>query len=310
MAGMAQVRCFPGVSLQQVETRFDPEFGVYWAFMRPRGRPCFTEALLADLQSYIGSIASPRGTWMCESDASPVRYGVLASKCEGVFNLGGDLELFRAAIERGDRAALLRYGELCIDNLHPWHTNCGLDITTMSLVQGNALGGGFEAALSATVVIAEDGAKMGFPEILFNLFPGMGAYSFLSRKVGRRVADELVTSGTLYSARQLYDLGVVDVVTPDGTGEVAVYDYIRKHAKNGNGRRAYERARLQTSQVERSELARVVEVWADAALRLTDRDIRMMDRLVRAQQRTVASPENAATGPANVVPLARTASIA
>ena len=101
-------------------------------------------------------------------------------------------------------------------------------MTSIALVQGDALGGGFEAALSATVLIAEESSRMGFPEILFNLFPGMGAFSFLSRKIGRRAAEEMITSGTIYSARQLYDMGVIDVLTPDGTGEAAVHGFIRK----------------------------------------------------------------------------------
>ena len=81
---------------------------------------------------------------------------------------------------------------------------------------------------------------MGFPEVLFNLFPGMGAYSFLSRKVGRRTTEELITSGAIYTARQLYDMGVVDVITPTGTGEAAVASYVRKHQRAGNGRRGIE----------------------------------------------------------------------
>jgi DSF synthase len=56
-------------------------------------------------------------------------------------------------------------------------------------------------------LIAEESSRMGFPEVLFNLFPGMGAYSFLQRKVGRRVTEELITSGNTYTARQLYDMG-------------------------------------------------------------------------------------------------------
>ncbi len=83
---------------------------------------------------------------------------------------------------------------------------------------------------------------MGFPEVLFNLFPGMGAYSFLQRKVGRRITEELITSGNTYTARELYDMGVVDVITPDGTGEAAVYSYVRRHSRGGNGRRASNRS--------------------------------------------------------------------
>ena len=144
---------------------------------------------------------------------------------------------------------------------------------------------------------------MGFPEILFNLFPGMGAYSFLSRKVGRRTTDELITSGAVYTARQLYDLGIVDVLTPDGTGEAAVHTYIRKHARAANGRRALEQVKTELQPTTREELVRVVEIWADAALRLEERDLRMMERLVRAQERSAATLQ-AVPSSGNVVPLA------
>jgi len=147
------------------------------------------------------------------------------------------------------------------------------------------LGGGFECALSASVLVAEESTRMGFPEVLFNLFPGMGAYSFLARKIGRRSAEELICSGNLYTARQLYDIGVVDVLAPDGAGEAAVYSFIKKHSKSANGRRAIEMVRREIEPVTHAELMRVVEIWADAALRLTERDLRMMDRIVRAQSK-------------------------
>ena len=283
----------------QIATRFDREFGVYWAFMNSRPRACFTAELLAELKQYLEEIE--------ESHAQPdgegvVRYGVLASKNRGIFNLGGDLSLFRDCIERQDRESLIKYGMACVANLYPWHRNCDLQMTSMALVQGEALGGGFEAALSATVLIAEESARMGFPEILFNLFPGMGAFSFLSRKVGRRAADELITSGNVYSARQLYEMGVVDVLTADGTGEQAVYAFVKNHAKRSNGLRGYERARNEVEPVSEDELMRVVNVWADTALKLSARDVRMMERLVRAQGRPAEPiyPDNFA----KVVPIA------
>ena len=290
MTAIAEIRALPQSNLSQVQTRFDREYGVYWAHMNPQPRPCFSLELLADLRMYLDAIIDSHSR--AHDNKHAVRYGVLASKTPGIFNLGGDLSLFRRLIEQQDREALIRYGEACIDNLYPWHVNCDLPMTSISLVQGDALGGGFEAALSASVLIAEESARMGFPEILFNLFPGMGAYSFLWRKVGRKMADEMITSGTVYSARRLYDMGVVDVITPDGTGEQAVYSYIRSHSKNANGRNGYQRARNEIVPVTKDELMRVVGVWADTALKLSERDMRMMERLIRAQQRT---PESAMT---------------
>jgi len=300
-----EIRNFPKATFSQLETRFDREYCVLWAFMHPEQRPCFSMSLLRELRQYLDLVGGSHSEPGDQTEFVPVKYAVLASKTRGIFNLGGDLALFRSLIENRDRAALVHYGRACIDNLYPWHRNCDLPLTTISLVQGEALGGGFEAALSATVLIAEESSRMGFPEILFNLFPGMGAYSFLARKVGRRLAEEMITGGTVYGARQLYDMGVVDVITPDGTGEQAVYSYVRRHAKNANGRQGFERARNEVNPVTRQELLNVVDIWADTALKLSDRDLKMMERLVRAQLRNAESQHLDADVSSNVVPLAR-----
>jgi DSF synthase len=285
MNAIADVRFLHQPKPELIETRFDKQFGAYWAFMKPRTRACFSQQLLAELSQFVDSIENGNGA-LCEgSVAHSVRYAIIASKTPNVFNLGGDLELFRAAIVRRDRAQLVHYGRACVDTLFRWWNNCNLPLTTISLVQGDALGGGFECALSSSVIIAERSARMGFPEILFNLFPGMGAYSFLSRKVGKRVTEELITSGTIYSAEQLFEMGVVDELCSEGAGEAAVETFIRKHAKAGNGRRGVEALAREMQPLKLDELTRIVDLWADAALRLEERDLRMMDRLVRAQDR-------------------------
>lgn len=287
MNAIADVHFLQPAQSAQLETRFDDEYGVYWALMNPRSGS-FNPQILSEVRSFIEGVVKTRGVMRHKGKERLIQYVILASKMPGVFSLGGDLSLFRNAILRKDRDELCRYGNLCISDLLPWHRNFDLPLTTISLVQGKAFGGGFEGALASSVVIAEESSRMGFPEILFNLFPGMGAYSFLSRKVGRRVTEELITSGDTYTARQLFDLGVVDVITPDGTGEAAVYSYVRKHAKNGNGRRGIERVRTEFDPITYEELSRIVDTWVDAALRLEERDLRMMDRLVRAQQRNAA----------------------
>ena len=308
MNATAEVKVFPRPHVSQLSTRFDPEFGVLWGFMDPKPRPTFNPALLAELRSFVDSIVQPGGLISHDGREERIEYAVIASKAPRVFSLGGDLALFREAITSHDRDMLVQYGRKCVDNLYPWSRNCDLPLTTIALVQGDALGGGFECALSASVLVAEESARMGFPEILFNLFPGMGAYSFLARKVGRRITEELITSGNMYTARQLYDMGVVDVLAPDDAGEQAVYSFVRKHAKTANGRRAIEMVRREVEPVTHEELMRVVGIWADAALRLTERDLRLMERLVRAQNRNADDGTPAApAGIATVTPLQRTA---
>ena len=159
-------------------------------------------------------------------------------------------------------------------------------MTSMALVQGDALGGGFEAALSAWCSSQKNLRGWASRRSCSICFLGMGAFSFLSRKVGRRVADELITSGMCIRLVSFTIWALSTYIRRTGTGEQAVYALLRHHAKVGNGRRGYERARNEVEPVSRDELMRVVNVWADTALKLTDRDMKMMERLVRAQHRT------------------------
>jgi DSF synthase len=162
-----------------------------------------------------------------------------------------------------------------------------LDLTTLSLVQGDALGGGFETALGAHVVIAEKGVKMGFPESLFNLFPGMGAWTILSRKVGTANAERLILDGKLYLAEEMHEMGVVDVLAEPGEGESEVYKLIKKRNRQANSYRAMRRVRDSCRNFDYQELKDVVDIWVDAAFKLDSRDLRMMERLIKRQNRVV-----------------------
>jgi DSF synthase len=218
-----------------------------------------------------------------------VEYTVLASSVPGVFNLGGDLDLFTRLIETADAAGLAQYGTACVDVLYRNYIGHGLPISTISLVQGECLGGGFEAALSSDIIVAERHARFGFPEILFNLFPGMGAYSFLDRKVGRRVTEELLSTGKLYCADDMLALGVVDCVVDTGQGEAAVASLVKRNSRSRNGLVGIAGARRRVNGITYQELSDVVHLWVDAALRLTYRDLRLMQRLVSRQNDILAS---------------------
>jgi len=123
MNAAAEVRYFPQTQFNQLETRFDPEFGVLWGFMDPKPRPTFNPALLAELRGYVDSIIQPGGVTWHNGEQQPINYAVIASKVPGVFNLGGDLSLFRQAIANQDRNMLVQYGRKCIENLFPWSRN-------------------------------------------------------------------------------------------------------------------------------------------------------------------------------------------
>ncbi len=268
---------FSARAFAQIATQIDRKNEVAWCYLDPTPRACFTPQLLDDLKRWSEHVGN-------NADQLGVKYHVIASKTPGIFNLGGDLDLFRNLVMQGNRAALLSYGTDCIDALYANIARFGSDVTTISLVQGEALGGGFETALSSDVLIAERGSRMGFPEVLFNLFPGMGAYSLLSRKLDAKRAERMILSGKVYSAEELYEMGLVDELVDAGEGERAVYAYIKRENRARNGFRALREVRDLHDPITYAELMDVLLVWVDAAMKLQHRDLRMMERLVSRQQ--------------------------
>jgi DSF synthase len=284
--------CLPyGKTNSQYETEFEPATNTVWGYFNPKeGVPCYSLGLLKDILEHDQALVRNGGKVEVEGALNDVNYYVTASRTPGIFNVGGDLALFAMLIKAGNREALAQYAKLCIDNIYP-RTQAFFTptLTKITLVQGDALGGGFECALASDVIVAEESAQMGLPEILFNLFPGMGAYSLLARRIGMRAAEEFILAGKVLPATELHKMGIVDVLATDGQGETAVRNWIAKNAKRRNGLQALHRARQFIHPITRQELDGVVGLWVDAALRLTDRDLKMMHRLVRAQARRMES---------------------
>ena len=266
--------------LGQLDVRWDASLKTLWTFMTPEGRPNFNVAMLRDFESWQREIARIYG-----QDNAELCYLVLGSRFPGVWNLGGDLGLFAEYIRAGDRQGLIDYGEACTGILHRNINRLGLPIVTIGLVQGQALGGGFEALLSFNVIIAEESAKFGLPEIAFGLFPGMGAHSLLARRIGIAKAEDLILGNRTFTAREMFDLGLVHRVVPDGEGEAAVAEHIRANSRRHAGNSAVYAASNQVMPVDLDELNAIVEIWADTALKLRDKDLKLMERLVRAQTR-------------------------
>lgn len=273
--------------LSQLIVRHEPEAGILWYFMNPSPRPCFTPQLLRDIAQLQQDVRSA----FCDypQGREDLRFLIAGSNIQGAFNLGGDLNLFMRLIKERNRARLTEYAIKCIDVLYPNAVNLDLPVTTISLVQGNALGGGFEAAMSSNVLIAEQGVQMGLPEILFNLFPGMGAYSFLARRLDAVRAERMILSGRTYTAEELYDIGIVDRLAEPGQGEAAARDYVKKQRRIGNATAALQKVRQRINPISYEELRDITLLWVDAALGLEAKDLRVMERLVRAQDRLAST---------------------
>jgi DSF synthase len=222
----------------------------------------------------------------------PTKFQVLCSAIPDVFSYGGDLRLFASLIRAGDRCGLEAYANLATQVVYNSAISRTLGVTTVCVIEGTAFGGGFEAALSGSVLIAERGTEFGFPEIRFNMFPGMGAYQLLTRRVSAYKAEEMIMSGAVYTAETLHEMGVVDMLAEPGKGWQIAADYIRKSSAQSRGYEAFSKVVDISKHLNKDEFMRVAQIWVDAAFNLEERDLKIMDFLARVQDKKMPAAMN------------------
>ena len=275
---------FLGDNYRELDVFIDPNLKALRCYMRPEGPPSFTSTMLRELvvlhRAIQGLFASlPPGA------EAPFGYYVQGSRLPGIYNLGGDLGFLIDRIAAGDREALRRYAYDCVQAVYNAAVGFDLPIVSVCLLEGTAMGGGLECAVCCNYVIAERGVRMGMPEIMFNAFPGMGAYTFLSRRIGGALTERLIFSGRVYTADEMFEMGVVDKVVEDGRGEAAVRDYILAERQSHTVRHAMYKVRQRVNPVTLAELRDVTDIWVETMLKLDPGDLRRMEHLQLAQAR-------------------------
>ncbi|MCP4128430.1 MAG: enoyl-CoA hydratase [Gammaproteobacteria bacterium] len=285
MIAANQVNLGESVEYKHLSVKHEPEYQAVWSAFKYPGRPCVSLDMLRESKQAQKNIEQLARSGYEQGDDSRLLYQIFSSETPGVFSLGGDLNYFTQLIRAQDRERLFEYAKLCIDIAYPAATSYGVPFTTIALVQGEALGGGFEAALSANVLIAERSSKFGFPETVFGMFPGMGAFSFLARRLSPTMAKRIINSGKVYSAEELFDMGVVDELVPDGKGKQAVYEYIRHRQNRHLGYQGVDILADQFNPLTYKEMLDVIVLWVDTAMQLSDKNLRLMEYLVRAQNK-------------------------
>ncbi len=269
----------------ELDLTLNPRDEAIWCYMQPAGPPSFTPTLLRELISMRATLQRMFAN-LPPGEAAPIKYFVSGSRIPGIYNLGGDLGFFIACIRERNLEALRNYAHDWADVVYHMTVGFHLPLITIGLVQGDALGGGFEAALSFNVLVAEKSAKFGLP-VLFNLFPGMGAFSFLSRKLDAARAQKMILSGRIYSATELYEMGLIDVLAEEGCGEKAVRDYIVQNRRHHTVHCCIRDVGMRVNPFSLEELLDIADIWAEHAMRLEESDLRYMERLASAQPRRI-----------------------
>ncbi|MCK7226532.1 crotonase/enoyl-CoA hydratase family protein [Enterobacter asburiae] len=273
----------PGCTLFTDTERFTQLSGYYeaerhtvWMMLRAQPRPCFNHALIEEIMNF---------SWLVRQSGFAVDFWVTGSLVPGMYNVGGDLQFFVECIQNGRREALRAYARACVDCVHAASRGFDTGAITLAMVEGSALGGGFEAALAHHFVLAQRDARLAFPEIAFNLFPGMGGYSLVARRSGMKLAEELIYKEESHTAEWYEQHGLVDVLFEPAQSYVSTRTFIDMLRPKLNGVRAMLRARTRVLQLPRSELMDITEDWVDAAFCLEPKDIAYMDRLATLQSR-------------------------
>jgi enoyl-CoA hydratase/carnithine racemase len=185
---------------------------------------------------------------------------VLSSATERAFSVGADLKE-RA---RMDQAALLSQRPAIRAMFSSVRS---LEAPLLAAVAGYALGGGFELALSCDLIVADETAEVGLPEVGVGLVPGGGGTQLVARRAGPGAAADLVFSGRRVLAAEALRLGLVDRVVPAGQAREAAVGLARAIASHSPlALRAAKRAlRLGAG----ADLAAALEVedsaWREAA---------------------------------------------
>ncbi|MGW0162559.1 enoyl-CoA hydratase/isomerase family protein [Mycobacterium sp. NPDC003323] len=142
-------------------------------------------------------------------DGRPPGIRVIVLSGGAFFCAGADIAVYGRA-DQGEIGELTRAAGVLVETI------ATVPVPVIAAVEGMALGGGFEVALAADLIVAGDTAKFGLPELSLGLVPGWGGTQRLTAQVGGRKAKEIIMLGKRLPAAQACELGLVNEVVPAG----------------------------------------------------------------------------------------------
>ncbi len=183
---------------------FESENGIgVLTFNRPKALNALNSDVLAELKQFCEAVPS-----------LGIRSLIVTGAGDKAFVAGADIKgLSEKPIDQAGGTA--EEGQLAFRSLEE------LPIPVIAAVNGFALGGGLELALSCDYIVMSSNAKFGLPEVTLGLIPGFGGTQRLSRCVGQGIANFVTLTGDIFPAKYALQWGLaVDVVEPDALMEV------------------------------------------------------------------------------------------
>jgi enoyl-CoA hydratase len=164
---------------------------------RPQAMNAMTLATLQELAAAVREMIV----------SSEVRVVIITGAGTKAFIAGGDIAMLRELDPCGARdLALLAQGVCNAIEQSPK--------PFIAAINGYALGGGCELAMSCDIRIASDSARFGQPEINIGTLPGFGGSQRLPRLIGKGRALEMILTGEMIDAQEAWRIGLVNKVLP------------------------------------------------------------------------------------------------
>src|SRR6202044_3036646 len=157
-----------------------------------------------------GAVSTAVGDALEEAEHDPeVRAFVLTGVGDKSFCFGADLK----AVSRGENLYHAQHPEWGFAG----YVHHFIDKPTIAAVNGTALGGGSELALASDLVVADERAKFGLPEVKVGLIAGAGGVFRIVQQLPRKVAMQMLLTGEPISADEAGDWGLINEGVPGGT---------------------------------------------------------------------------------------------
>ena len=171
---------------------------------RPEARNAMNREMAEQLNTTYDELAGDEAVWAV----------VLTGAGDRAFCAGQDLKEVEAAVKQAESGAAPRGASGGFGGI----THRDFPKPIIAAVNGFAMGGGFEICLACDLVVAEEHASFGLPEVKRGLFAGAGGLVRISKRLPMPLAMEVALTGEPLGARRAYELGLVNRVVPKGEG--------------------------------------------------------------------------------------------
>ena len=201
----------------------------YLTLSRPKALNALNSEVFEDLEQRLTSLAS-----------SQIRALIVRGEGEKAFVAGADIKEM-SSLNPEQAEAFSKKGQKVFSLFE------ALPFPVIALVQGFALGGGLELALACDLLILEEKATLGFPEVKLGLFPSFAGTWRLTHAVGPYKAKEMIFSGDFYTGLQAYEMGLGQAVVPKDQLLEKAHQYTKIFQKRGANAIAQAKKLIQKS---------------------------------------------------------------